>query len=53
MSYMTTTVFGFASAFSSSFALFAAMRFFAGFGLSGISIITIVLCELCPRMRLE
>ncbi|XP_030280198.1 solute carrier family 22 member 7-like isoform X2 [Sparus aurata] len=44
VSYMTTTVFGFASAFSSSFAMFAAMRFFAGFGLSGISIITIVLC---------
>uniref|UniRef100_A0A8C9ZHY4 Solute carrier family 22 member 6 n=1 Tax=Sander lucioperca TaxID=283035 RepID=A0A8C9ZHY4_SANLU len=44
VSYVTTTFFGFASAFSYNFAMFAVMRFFTGFGLSGISIITIVLC---------
>ncbi|XP_073329784.1 solute carrier family 22 member 7-like [Pagrus major] len=44
VSYVTTTVFGFASAFSSSFIMFAAMRFFTGLGLSGTSIVTVVLC---------
>uniref|UniRef100_A0A672YJU4 Solute carrier family 22 member 6 n=1 Tax=Sphaeramia orbicularis TaxID=375764 RepID=A0A672YJU4_9TELE len=44
LAYVTTTVFGFASAFSQHFALFVVMRFFTGVGLSGISIITIVLC---------
>ncbi|XP_059196834.1 solute carrier family 22 member 7-like [Centropristis striata] len=44
VSYITTALFGFASAFSYNFAMFAAMRFFTGFGLSGISIISIVLC---------
>uniref|UniRef100_A0A3Q3SLS6 Solute carrier family 22 member 6 n=1 Tax=Mastacembelus armatus TaxID=205130 RepID=A0A3Q3SLS6_9TELE len=44
LSYVTTTLFGFASAFSYNFAMFAAMRFFTGFGISGISIITMVLC---------
>ncbi|XP_044045137.1 solute carrier family 22 member 7-like isoform X2 [Siniperca chuatsi] len=44
VSYVTTTFFGFASAFSSNFSMFAAMRFFTGFGISGISIITLVLC---------
>ncbi|XP_034745850.1 solute carrier family 22 member 7b.1 isoform X1 [Etheostoma cragini] len=43
VSYLTTTFFGFASAFSYNFTMFAVMRFFTGFGLSGISIITIVL----------
>ncbi|XP_069023786.1 solute carrier family 22 member 7-like [Embiotoca jacksoni] len=43
-SYMSTTLFGFASAFSYNFSMFAAMRFFTGFGLSGISIISTVLC---------
>ncbi|TDH16282.1 hypothetical protein EPR50_G00017820 [Perca flavescens] len=43
VSYVTTTFFGFASAFSYNFTMFAVMRFFTGFGLSGISIITIVL----------
>uniref|UniRef100_A0A8C4DWY2 Solute carrier family 22 member 6 n=1 Tax=Dicentrarchus labrax TaxID=13489 RepID=A0A8C4DWY2_DICLA len=43
-SYMITTFFGFASAFSYNFAMFAVMRFFTGFGISGISIITVVLC---------
>ncbi|KAM7010069.1 solute carrier family 22 member 7-like isoform 2-T2 [Tautogolabrus adspersus] len=44
MSYITTTFFGFASAFSHNFAMYAVMRFCTGVGLSGISIITIVLC---------
>ncbi|XP_037621374.1 solute carrier family 22 member 7-like isoform X1 [Sebastes umbrosus] len=43
VSYMTTAFFGFASAFSYNFVMFAAMRFFTGVGLSGISIITVVL----------
>ncbi|XP_029296840.1 solute carrier family 22 member 7-like [Cottoperca gobio] len=44
MSYLTTTFFGFASAFSYNFTMFAVMRFLTGFGIAGISIITIVLC---------
>uniref|UniRef100_A0A096M5Z3 Solute carrier family 22 member 6 n=1 Tax=Poecilia formosa TaxID=48698 RepID=A0A096M5Z3_POEFO len=44
VSYIMTTIFGFASAFSYNFNMFAAMRFFTGFGISGISIISIVLC---------
>ncbi|XP_060883304.1 solute carrier family 22 member 7-like isoform X1 [Labrus mixtus] len=44
VSYIATTFFGFASAFSHHFAMFAVMRFCTGVGLSGISIITIVLC---------
>ncbi|XP_008285702.1 solute carrier family 22 member 7-like, partial [Stegastes partitus] len=43
LSYMITSVFGFASAFSYNFPMFAAMRFFTGLGISGISIISIVL----------
>ncbi|XP_073319495.1 solute carrier family 22 member 7-like [Pagrus major] len=43
VSYVTTTVFGFTSAFSSNFVMFAAMRFFTGLGLSGISLITVAL----------
>lgn len=45
VSYITTTLFGFASAFSYNFPMFATMRFLTGFGISGISIITMVLCE--------
>lgn len=44
LSYITTAIFGFASAFSYNFMLFAAMRFFTGVGLSGISIISYVIC---------
>ncbi|XP_038569260.1 solute carrier family 22 member 7-like [Micropterus salmoides] len=44
VSYMTTTFFGFASAFSYNLSMFSAMRFLTGFGISGISIITVVLC---------
>ncbi|XP_071059375.1 solute carrier family 22 member 7-like isoform X1 [Pseudochaenichthys georgianus] len=40
---MLTTVFGFASAFSYNFTLFAVMRFLTGFGISGVNIIAIVL----------
>ncbi|KAE8300216.1 Solute carrier family 22 member 7 Organic anion transporter 2 [Larimichthys crocea] len=43
VSYVITAFFGFASALSYNFAMFAAMRFFTGFGISGISIITITL----------
>uniref|UniRef100_A0A3B5BCQ8 Solute carrier family 22 member 6 n=1 Tax=Stegastes partitus TaxID=144197 RepID=A0A3B5BCQ8_9TELE len=43
LSYMITSVFGFASAFSYNFPMFAAMRFFTGLGISGISIISVVL----------
>ena len=43
MSYVTSTVFGFTSAFSSNFIMFAALRFFTGFGLSGIGLITVAL----------
>uniref|UniRef100_UPI0037E765BF solute carrier family 22 member 7-like n=1 Tax=Semicossyphus pulcher TaxID=241346 RepID=UPI0037E765BF len=44
VSYLTTVIFGFASAFSYNFIMFAVMWFCTGVGLSGISIITIVLC---------
>ncbi|KAK5899300.1 hypothetical protein CesoFtcFv8_008795 [Champsocephalus esox] len=43
ISYMLTTVFGFASAFSYNFNLFSVMRFLTGFGISGVNIIAIVL----------
>ncbi|XP_067352658.1 solute carrier family 22 member 7-like [Channa argus] len=43
VSYVTTTFFGFASAFSHNFPMFAVTRFFTGLGISGISIITVVL----------
>ena len=46
MSYIMTTVFASASAFSHHFTLFAAMRFFTGVGISGIGIISSVLCEI-------
>ncbi|KAK7912917.1 hypothetical protein WMY93_013128 [Mugilogobius chulae] len=44
LSYVVTTTFGFASAYSNHFAAFTVMRFFTGCGLAGISIITVVLC---------
>ncbi|XP_037530832.1 solute carrier family 22 member 7-like [Nematolebias whitei] len=44
VSYIITAVFGFASAFSYNFSSFAVTRFFSGFGISGISIVSIVLC---------
>ncbi|XP_070847024.1 solute carrier family 22 member 7-like [Chaetodon trifascialis] len=43
VSYVMVSVFGFTSAFSYNFTMFAVMRFFTGVGMSGISIITIVL----------
>ncbi|KAJ8361533.1 hypothetical protein SKAU_G00180580 [Synaphobranchus kaupii] len=43
VSYLSGIVFGLASAFSSSFLMFAIMRFFTGFGIAGINIISIVL----------
>ncbi|XP_029020617.3 uncharacterized protein LOC114864097 [Betta splendens] len=42
--YVTTALFGFASALSPSLTVFTVMRFFTGMGLSGISIITYTLC---------
>uniref|UniRef100_A0A3P9IH92 Solute carrier family 22 member 7b, tandem duplicate 1 n=1 Tax=Oryzias latipes TaxID=8090 RepID=A0A3P9IH92_ORYLA len=44
VSYIATTLFGFASAFSYNFPMFVAMRFLTGVGISGISIVSIVLC---------
>ncbi|XP_077426428.1 solute carrier family 22 member 7-like [Vanacampus margaritifer] len=44
VSYLITSIFGFGSALSSNFAMFAVMRFFTGFGASGVSIISVVLC---------
>ncbi|AWP05543.1 putative solute carrier family 22 member 7-like [Scophthalmus maximus] len=44
ISYVMTTVFGFASAFSKTFTIFAVTRFLTGFGIAGISLIPIVLC---------
>ncbi|KAM6972600.1 solute carrier family 22 member 7-like [Aplochiton taeniatus] len=44
VSYLSAIFFGLASAFSNSFTMFAVMRFFTGFGITGISIISIVLC---------
>ncbi|XP_037118867.1 solute carrier family 22 member 7-like [Syngnathus acus] len=44
VSYVTTVVFGLASALSSNFPMFAVMRFFTGFGSSGLIMITMVLC---------
>ncbi|XP_064173874.1 solute carrier family 22 member 7-like [Anguilla rostrata] len=43
VSYVAGMVFGLASAFSSSFLMFAIMRFLTGFGITGISIISTVL----------
>ncbi|XP_048862625.1 solute carrier family 22 member 7-like isoform X1 [Brienomyrus brachyistius] len=43
VSYVSSVVFGLTSAFSSSYVMFAITRFFTGFALTGISIITIVL----------
>nr|XP_046273613.1 solute carrier family 22 member 7-like isoform X2 [Scatophagus argus] len=44
VSYILTTIFGFASAFSYHLATFAVMRFLTGFGISGVNIIAMVLC---------
>ncbi|KAM9825272.1 solute carrier family 22 member 7-like isoform 5-T5 [Syngnathus typhle] len=44
VSYVITTIFGFASALSTNFAMFAVMRFFTGFGTSGVIIASGVLC---------
>ncbi|XP_052386463.1 solute carrier family 22 member 7-like [Carassius gibelio] len=44
VSYLITILFGVASAMSQSFIMFAIMRFFTGMGITGISIISIVLC---------
>ncbi|XP_062409186.1 solute carrier family 22 member 7-like [Sardina pilchardus] len=43
-SYLLSICFAVASAFSVNFAMFAAMRFLTGVAISGISIISIVLC---------
>ncbi|TRY94088.1 hypothetical protein DNTS_027317, partial [Danionella cerebrum] len=44
VSYLITISFGLASALSQSFIMFAIMRFCTGVGLTGISIISVVLC---------
>ncbi|XP_074503406.1 solute carrier family 22 member 7-like [Sebastes fasciatus] len=43
VSYIMTIVFGFSSAFANSYVLFAVLRFLTGFGITGISINSIVL----------
>lgn len=43
VSYVLTTVFGFASAFANSYALFAVLRFLTGVSITGISIISLIL----------
>ncbi|XP_030642846.1 solute carrier family 22 member 7-like [Chanos chanos] len=43
VSYLSAIVFSVATAFSSTFVMFAVFRFLTGFGITGISIITIVL----------
>lgn len=45
-SYIMALVFGFASVFANSYILFAVLRFLTGFGLTGISIISVVLSKL-------
>ncbi|KAL7861456.1 hypothetical protein SRHO_G00128970 [Serrasalmus rhombeus] len=44
VSYLSASFFAIASAFSTSYVMFAVMRFFTGMGITGISIISIVLC---------
>ncbi|XP_037104126.1 solute carrier family 22 member 7-like isoform X2 [Syngnathus acus] len=44
VSYVITMIFGFGSALSTNFAMFAVMRFFTGFGTSGVIIASGVLC---------
>ncbi|CAJ1052324.1 solute carrier family 22 member 7-like [Xyrichtys novacula] len=43
VSYIVSAVFGIASAFSFNYTMFAVMRFFTGFGISGICFITLAL----------
>ncbi|XP_036403100.1 solute carrier family 22 member 7-like [Megalops cyprinoides] len=43
VAYLSSIVFALASAFSTSYVMFAILRFFTGFSLTGISIISIVL----------
>lgn len=43
VSYILTTVFGFASAFAHSYITFAVLRFFTGVSITGISIISLIL----------
>ncbi|XP_006783570.2 solute carrier family 22 member 7-like [Neolamprologus brichardi] len=55
VSYILSIVFGFSSTFANSYTLFAVLRFFTGFSLTGISVISIVLTYFhlvkTPRMR--
>ncbi|KAJ8250503.1 hypothetical protein COCON_G00224250 [Conger conger] len=43
VAYLSAIIFGLTSAFSTSYVMFIIMRFFTGFSLSGISIISVVL----------
>ncbi|XP_051940762.1 solute carrier family 22 member 7-like isoform X3 [Hippocampus zosterae] len=43
VSFLITSIFGFASALSSSYVMLAVMRFLTGFGASGVSIVGVVL----------
>uniref|UniRef100_A0A8C9RBL3 Solute carrier family 22 member 6 n=1 Tax=Scleropages formosus TaxID=113540 RepID=A0A8C9RBL3_SCLFO len=44
LSYILGMIFGMASAFSKSYVMFAILRFLTGFGITGISIVSTVLC---------
>ncbi|XP_076025533.1 solute carrier family 22 member 7-like [Genypterus blacodes] len=44
VSYLVSMVFAVSSAFANSFSMFAVLRFLTGFGISGITISTLVLC---------
>ena len=45
VSYVFATLFGMGSAFSVNYVMFAVMRFFTGFSITGIIIVTSVLSE--------
>ena len=51
-SYVLSLTFGFSSAFASSYVLFAVLRFLTGFGLTGISITSLILSK-PPRSRCQ
>ncbi|KAF3841690.1 hypothetical protein F7725_023641 [Dissostichus mawsoni] len=48
-SYIMAAVFGFSSAFANSYVVFAVLRFFTGFGLTGIGVNSIVLSKWIPE----
>lgn len=51
MSYVLAMVTGFASAFANSYILFTVLRFFTGFSLTGVALISVVLCTFDHHLR--